>query len=71
MSVSETLEWARMKKLTEILEMSISLETNSYDLYIKMKRQLNDQRSMQVFDLLSGEEKNHLQRLSQLLEKRV
>ena len=70
-SVSETLKWARTKKLTEILEMSISLETNSYDLYIKTKRQMKDTRSAKVFDLLSGEEKSHLKRLSQLLENRV
>ncbi len=69
--VSEALKWVGTKKLAEILEMSISLETNSYDLYIKMKRQVKDPRSTQVFDLLSGEEKDHLKRLSQLLEKRV
>ena len=70
-SVSETLKWAGTKKVTEILEMSVSLETNSYDLYLKMKRQMKDRRSAQVFDLLSGEEKDHLKRLSLLLEKRV
>ena len=70
-NVSQALKWAATKELTKILEMSISLETNSYDLYIRMKRQVKDPRSAQVFDLLSGEEKNHLQRLSQLLEKRV
>ena len=70
-SVSEALKWAGTKKLAEILEMSISLETNSYDLYIKMKRQVKDPRSTQVFDLLSREEKSHLQRLSLFLEKRV
>ncbi len=71
MRLSEALEWAKKKRLTEILELSISLEANSFDLYVKMKRQMKDPRSTQVFDLLSVEEKHHLEKLSSLLEKRV
>jgi len=71
MLVSEVLKWTKGKKLTEILELSLSSETNSYDLYIKMERQMKDQRSAQVFQVLSKEEKEHLERLSLLLEKRI
>jgi len=55
----------------EILELSISSETNAYDLYIKMERQMKDQRSAQVFQVLSKEKKQHLERLSSFLEERV
>jgi len=69
--VREALQWATGKSVTEILEFSLSSETNSYDLYVKMERQMKDQRSARVFHLLSGEEKRHLERLSALFEKRV
>ena len=69
--VSEGLQWAHGKNLAEILDFSISLEANSYDLYVKMGRRIEDQQSAQVFHLLSDEEKQHLERLSSLLEKRM
>ena len=66
--VSEALQWAKGKKVTEIVEFSIALESSSYDLYLKMERQVKDPRSAKVFHLLSEEEKKHLDRLSSLLE---
>ena len=71
MLVSEAVRWAKGKRMTDILEISISLETNAYDLYLKMERQMKDQRSAQVFKLLSSEEKQHLKRLGSMLEKRI
>ncbi len=71
MRVSDALKWAKGKKMTDILELSLSLETNSYDLYLKMERQMKDRRSEQVFHLLSREEKEHLERLSSFLGKRI
>ena len=69
--VSEAIQWAKGRSVTEILEFSLSSETNSYNLYVKMEHQLKDQRSAQVFHRLSGEEKQHLERLSALFEKRI
>jgi sulfur-carrier protein adenylyltransferase/sulfurtransferase len=69
--VSEALSWAGGKSLTEIVEFALSLETNSYDLYVKMGRRNIDRRSAQVFHVLSDEEKRHLARLSSLLEKKM
>jgi rubrerythrin len=69
--LSEVLLWAKGKSVTEILEFSISSETNAYDLYVKMEHQMKDQRSAQVFHVLSGEEKQHLERLSSLLEGKI
>jgi sulfur-carrier protein adenylyltransferase/sulfurtransferase len=69
--VGEALEWAKGKKVREVLDFSLSAETNSFDLYVKMERHVKDKQSARVFYLLSGEEKEHLQRLSSLLEKKV
>jgi len=71
MRVTEALQWVKGKSVTEILELSVALETNSYDLYLNMERRLQDQPSAEVFRVLSGEEKEHLERLSALLEKRL
>jgi rubrerythrin len=71
MRVTEALQWVKGKSATDILELSVALETNSYDLYLTMERRLKDQPSAEVFRVLSGEEKEHLERLSALLEKRL
>jgi rubrerythrin len=69
MRVSETLKWVKGKKSEAIFELSMALETNSYDLYIKMSRQVKDEKSRQVFDQLSNEEKKHLELLAGFFEK--
>jgi sulfur-carrier protein adenylyltransferase/sulfurtransferase len=71
MSVTDALQWVRGKSTTEILEFSLALETNSYDLYLIMERRLRDQPSSRVFRVLSEEEKQHLERLTSLLEKQL
>jgi len=68
--VDEALLWARDKDLRAILEFAISLETNAYDLYIKMGRKFEGDAS-KVFSLLGDEEKKHLERLAALLEKKI
>lgn len=69
--VSEALQWAQGKDVRDILEFSISLETNSYDLYLKMERAMKDDNSKQVFRTLSDEERLHLERLTTLFENRL
>ena len=71
MSVKEALKWVDGKDLTDILELSISLETNAYDLYIKMAREAGDDISRKVFRSLADDERQHLNRLSSLLEERL
>lgn len=68
--VDESLLWARDKDLHSILEFAMSLETNSYDLYIKMGRRFEGD-ARKVFSLLADEEKKHLGRLAVLLEKKI
>ena len=70
MLISEALKWSKGKTLKEILELSISLETNSYDLYLKMERKVESRGSKQVFETLSEEEKNHLEQLTSLFLKK-
>jgi rubrerythrin len=71
MFISEALKWSKGKHLKEILELSVSLETNSYDLYLKMEQKVEDRNSKQVFKTLSKEEKKHLERLTSLFLKNL
>ena len=70
MLLREALEWVGGKEVREILDLSISLEVNAVDLYIKMERKVKEKEARQVFQALSNQERNHLKRLSGLLEKR-
>lgn len=71
MRVSEALQWVKGKSGDEILELAIALETNAYDLYIRMRQQMNDSKARQVFDQLSEEEKKHLELLTGLFERNM
>jgi rubrerythrin len=66
----EALEWVRGKDLRDALDLSISLEANAADLYIKMERKMEDPRVKRVFQTIVAQERTHLKRLSGLLEKR-
>jgi rubrerythrin len=71
MLISEALKWSKGKTLKDILELSISLETNSYDLYLKMERKAEGRNAKQVFKTLSEEEKKHLDQLTLLFLKKL
>jgi rhodanese-related sulfurtransferase/rubrerythrin len=70
-SVSEALRWAEGKDAGEVLELSLSLETNAYDLYLRMQRTAKDEEALGVFRTLADEERAHLDRLTALFEKRL
>jgi len=71
MLLREAVQWAEKKTLKEILELSISLESNAYDLYLKMERKMESENAKKVFRVLSAEEKQHLEQLASLLEKKL
>jgi len=71
MSVSEGIGWVKKQGLHAALELSVSLEANSYDLYIKMSRSMEDEQAQNVFKTLVTEEKHHLEKLAELLEKKL
>jgi rubrerythrin len=71
MRISEALNWVKGKGIMEILDYSIAMETNSYDLYIKMERRVKEKELKKVFSSLSNEERTHLERLTALLEERI
>jgi rubrerythrin len=69
MRVDEALEWTKEKEISDILELSLSLEVNSSDLYLKMERKVGDEKAKKTFQVLAEEEKEHLSRLSSAFER--
>ena len=70
MRVEQALEWATGKSISDILDLSMALESYSYDLYLKMERTLTDGNSRRVFLVLAGEEAKHLESMAARIEKR-
>jgi len=68
-SVEHALSWTGVKGINDILEVSIALESYSYDLYIMMERTLTDERAGRIFQVLAAEENVHLEWMVVLLEK--
>lgn len=71
MRISDALDWARGKKLPEVLDLAIGLETNSYDLYIKLGQRDSEVQTKELFSLLAASEKEHLARLAGLLDRKL
>lgn len=59
------------KTLLDILEVSMQVETNAIDLYMKILRKIEDVNAKKVFDIIVEEEKHHLSELGQLLGGRI
>jgi rubrerythrin len=68
--VGEALSWLEGRELAEVLELAMGLEINAYDLYIKMGRRVAGEER-QIFAGLAREEQQHLERLAQLLDRRL
>lgn len=62
--VAAALAWSRGRPPDELLEYCISLEANSYDLYLRMLAAAGEVAARRVFELLAAEEQRHLERLT-------
>jgi rubrerythrin len=69
--VSEALAWAKGKGAQDLLEVSMALETDSYDRYIKMGMSVPGEKAQKVLTKLVAEEKEHLSRMAELLDRSV
>ena len=70
MRVEQALEWTRTRGISDILDLSMALESYAYDLYLKMERTLTDDHAQRVFRVLAEEEAKHLESMAALIEKR-
>jgi rubrerythrin len=72
-SVEEAVNWVRKGNadLQDILELSMQVETNSLDLYLKMLGEVDDELAKKALSSLIEEEKIHLSRLGKLLDSKI
>jgi rhodanese-related sulfurtransferase/rubrerythrin len=72
-SVDEVVGWIKKENsaLQDILEISMQIETNSLDLYMKMHTEVEDELAKKVFNILIEEEKIHLSILGKLLGSKI
>ncbi len=68
-SVPEAINWSKDKEIADILDLLIGLEANTFDLYLKLGRQVESDRARSVFMELSEEEVRHLGQLASIFEK--
>lgn len=68
-SVPEAINWSKDKEISDILDLLIGLEANTFDLYLKLGRQVESDRARSVFMELSEEEVRHLKQLASIFEK--
>jgi rhodanese-related sulfurtransferase/rubrerythrin len=71
--LKDALVWLREdgRSLPDILELSMQLETNSLDLYFKIMNEIEEGHAREIFISIIEDEKTHLKRLGNLLEKTV
>jgi rubrerythrin len=55
----------------EALQLAMSLETDSLDLYLRMAQKSQKEETSAIFYTLGNEEKKHLRRLGELFRKRL
>lgn len=65
--VAEALSWARGRTAEELLEYTMALETNSWDLYLRMRQAVAGAAARRVFEVLAEQEKHHLEMLTDRL----
>ena len=68
-SVSEAVNWSKDRRISDILDFLMALEANTFDLYLKLGRQVESDRARSVFMELSEEEAHHLEQLASIFEK--
>lgn len=69
--VTEAVKWSQDKKVSEILDLMMSLEANTFDLYLKLGRHIKTEEARSVFLALSEKEKHHLDTLASAFEKTI
>lgn len=68
-SVPEAIDWSKNRTVPDLLDFLMALEANTFDLYLKLGRQVASERARKVFMELSEEQVRHLGQVSSVFEK--
>jgi len=69
--VADALRWAEGRSLKELLELMMTLSANAYDFYLRLGRTAKGAEEHRVFEVLAGEEHQHLERLAEAYEQEL
>ena len=69
--LDRALAWARGRPPREVLEFTMALEIDAYDLYVRLERRFGGTPSARVLAVLAREEKAHLAGMAARLETMV
>jgi rubrerythrin len=70
-SVPEAVRWSKDRSMAEILDLMMALEANTLDVFLKLGRQVPDDRAKSTFVKLSEEEVRHLEQLASLFDRSI
>ncbi|MCI4626300.1 MAG: hypothetical protein L3V56_10105 [Candidatus Magnetoovum sp. WYHC-5] len=68
LSVDDTLLWARGHSLSDILDISMSFEANSYEVYLLMAQKAQNDINRSFFMNIANEELSHLRKMATLID---
>jgi rubrerythrin len=71
MKTAEAIAWAISQPLNAILEFSISIEAQLYDLYVRLTRREKQGDSHRFFSIIAEEEKKHLEKIIELFDSKI
>ncbi len=66
--VEQALQWASKRPIKGIIELAIAVETNAFDRYLILHREVQDEHARRAFEVLSDEERRHLKKLTEVFE---
>ncbi|MBF0539611.1 MAG: hypothetical protein HQL03_15310 [Nitrospirae bacterium] len=67
LNIEDTIQWCHDKDTADILELSMTIEVNSYDLYAHLYRKVEDEQHKTFFKAMADEEISHLSQMASVL----
>ncbi|KJU83931.1 rhodanese homology domain/ferritin-like domain-containing protein [Candidatus Magnetobacterium bavaricum] len=71
LNIEETIQWCQGKDAPDIIELSMTIEANSYDLYAYLQRKVEDEQHRTFFRKMADEELLHLRQMASVLGQLV
>ncbi|MBF0342954.1 MAG: hypothetical protein HQL06_01865 [Nitrospirae bacterium] len=71
LDIEETIQWCQSRDDADIIELAMTIETNSYDLYVHLERKVQDEQPRLLFKTLASDELLHLQHMAGVLGQMV
>ncbi len=68
LKLEDAVKWAKEKSLKDVLDFSMSMEAQQYDLYMRLARVASEEKTKETLKKIAQEEKKHLEKLAGFFE---